>query len=97
MSPQRLQHLPAAPHLEGLCHECAVWVGPVIRERLAVFEPEFLVQLPGRQEELIRAGLEAQPGEPHALGLSDDVRQEQGRDICGRISPGLPGRGFDQP
>jgi hypothetical protein len=57
-----------------------VRVGLVIRERLAVFESELPVQLPGGQEEPGRAGLETEPGESHALGFGDDVLQEQGGD-----------------
>src|ERR1700722_17301635 len=57
-------------------HEYAVRVGLIIREWLAVFESELLVQIPGGQEQPGRAGLETEPGESHASGLGDDVLQK---------------------
>src|SRR5260370_32520352 len=52
--------------------EDAVRVGAVVRERPAVLEAELLVQPPGRQEEIRRPRLQAQPGETHPPGPRDE-------------------------
>src|SRR5690606_34550754 len=59
-------------------HEDAVRVGSVVPEGLAVIEPEPLVQLPCREEEVGGPGLQAQPGEAHPLRLDEDVLQQLG-------------------
>src|SRR5690606_237997 len=70
--------------LQRAGHEDAVRVGAVVRERLAVGEPEALVESPGRLVERPRPGLQAEPRVPHRSGLLDDVRQ------YGRGDPAAP-------
>ena len=63
-------------------HEHAERVGPVVRERLAVVEAVPGVERAGRREELLRPGLQADPGEAVARASSSTCATSRDATPC---------------